>query len=153
MSIKPIIRPVTPQDLEALADMVRHLARFHGDVPSVTTATLARDCLGQAPWLHVLVAEVNEALCGYAMLFPLARAQHGERGMDLHHLYVHKGLRGLGIGRALVRASEALAARLNARFLTVSAVQENDVAGQTYLSLGFEEAPNTARRFRRELPG
>jgi hypothetical protein len=92
------IRQVRPQDLEALADMVRHLTRFHGDAPAVTPATLARDCLGQAPWLVTLVAERQGALCGYAMLCPRARAEFGERGMDLHHLYVQRDLRGGGWG-------------------------------------------------------
>lgn len=151
MTLKPIIRPVTPQDLEALADMVRHLARFHGDTPSVSPATLARDCLGQAPWLHVLVVEQNGALCGYAMLCPSARAQFGERAMDLHHLYVQKGLRGQGLGRALVEASAALAAGFGARFLTVAAWSENDMAGRAYRAFGFQESGLSLRRFRRDL--
>lgn len=151
MALQPIVRPVTPQDLEALADMVRHLARFHGDTPTVTPATLARDCLGQAPWLHVLVAEVNGALCAYAMLSPRARAQFGERAMDLHHLYVQKDLRGRGVGGALVRAAEALADTLGARSLSVSSMPENDMAGRAYLAMGFRESRSGMRRFQRDF--
>lgn len=149
----PIIRPVAPQDLEALADMVRHLARFHGDSPTVTAASLARDCLGQAPWLHVLVAERSGALCGYAMLCPRARAQFGERGVELHHLYVQRDLRGQGVGRALVGAAQDLARGLGARFLTVAAEAENDAAARAYLALGFRESAVSGRRFRTDLPG
>jgi GNAT superfamily N-acetyltransferase len=151
MPQSPIIRPVTPQDLEALADMVRHLARFHGDTPTVTPATLARDCLGQAPWLHVLVAERAGSLCGYAMLCPLARVQFGERAMDLHHLYVHKGVRGQGVGRALVGAAERLAEGLGAGVLSVAAMPENHAACQAYQAFGFHEQPQTERRFVRRL--
>lgn len=147
----PMIRPVTPQDLEALADMVRHLARFHGDTPSVTPASLARDCLGQAPWLHVLVAEDHGALCGYAMLCPRARAQFGERAMDLHHLYVQKDLRGRGVGRALLSAAAQRATDLGAGFLTVAVMPDNTAAGLAYLACGFREDQVSARRFVRPL--
>lgn len=147
MPISPTIRPVTPQDLEALADMVRHLARFHGDAPTVTLASLARDCLGQAPWLHVLVAEQAGALCGYAMLCPRAQAQFGVRGMDLHHLYVQKDLRGQGVGRALVDAARAHARAVGALFLDVSASFKNDIAGQAYLSMGFHEVTAETRQY------
>ena len=150
MDRSPLVRPVAPQDLEALTDMVRQLARFHGDTPSVTPATLARDCLGQAPWLHVLVVEEQGALCGYAMLCPRARAQFGERAMELHHLYVHRGRRGRGLGRALIEGAEARARELGASMLSLSVMAENEAAGAAYLACGFEEVTGTgARRFRR----
>jgi diamine N-acetyltransferase len=71
--------------------------------------------------------------------------------MDLHHLYVQKDLRGQGIGRALVRAAEAVADALGARSLSVSSMPENDMAGQVYLAMGFRESGSQMRRFRRDF--
>ena len=147
----PDIRPVAPQDLEALTDMVRHLARFHGDTPSVTSATLARDCLGQAPWLRVLVADRGGALCGYAALCPRARLQFGERGMDLHHLYVQKDLRGCGVGRRLIEAACDLARDLGADSVSVGTRADNAAAQQLYLSTAFQSVTGDGPRFRRRL--
>ncbi len=146
-----IIRPVRPQDMDALANMVRNLARFHGDTPAVTPAALARDCLGQAPWLQTLVADRQGALCGYAMLCPRAQAQFGARGMDLHHLYVQKALRGQGLGQQLLRAAVALAEAHGARFLTVGTMPENSAAQAFYRQAGFVELAPAAGRFIRNL--
>ena len=141
------IRPVEARDLRALADLVGSLARHHGDVARVTQAGLARDCLGQAPWLQVLVAEHHGGLVGYAALCPRARMQFGERGMDLHHLFVHRPLRGQGVGQTLVEAAVTLSRRLGASFLTVAAEPGNEKAQDFYETAGFARRDAQAARF------
>ncbi len=141
------IRPVEARDLRALADLIGSLARHHGDRARVTQAGLARDCLGQAPWLRVLVAERHGGLIGYAALCPRARLQFGERGMELHHLFVHRPLRGAGVGRALLDASISLARQLQATFLSVAAAADNADAARFYQNAGFAPATAQGARF------
>lgn len=131
------IRPVEARDLRALSDLVDSLARHHGDTARVTQAGLARDCLGQAPWLRLLVAERHGGLVGYAALCPRARMQFGQRGMELHHLFVHRPLRGQGIGQALLEAAVDLSRQLDACFLTVASDTGNAAALAFYERAGF----------------
>ncbi|WP_424941686.1 N-acetyltransferase family protein [Aliiroseovarius crassostreae] len=145
------IRPVEARDLRALGDLVSSLARHHGDTARVTQASLARDCLGQAPWLRVLVAEHHGGLVGYAALCPRARMQFGQRGMELHHLFVHRPLRGAGVGRALLHAAAELSRQMQADFLTVAAEVGNDRAQQFYQGAGFAPSTADAARFQRAL--
>lgn len=145
------IRPVEARDLRALGDLVGSLARHHGDTARVTQAELARDCLGQAPWLRVLVAEHHGGLVGYAALCPRARMQFGQRGMALHHLFVHRPLRGAGVGSALLEAAKAQARDLGACFLTVTAEPENDRARAFYERAGFGGVDCKAARFKLTL--
>ena len=74
------IRPFRAPDLPAVLEMIKALAAHHGDAATVTPDRLARDALGEAPWLRLLVAEQAGRLIGYAALCPLAQLQFGVRG-------------------------------------------------------------------------
>jgi len=142
-----MIRPATRADLPRLCEMVHALAAYHGDGAQATEATLARDLFGAAPWLHALVYEVSGRLQGYAALTQLARLQYGQRGMDLHHLFVHADYRGDGIGKALLAASLDFARGKKASYVTVSTLPGNDIAQAFYLAQGFHPAPVSGLRF------
>ena len=146
------VRPVTAQDLGQLLPLVQALARFHGDTPQVSLESLEREVLGASPWLHVLVAEADGALVGYAALLQLARFQYGQRGIDLHHVYVSESHRGRGVGGALVSAALELGARLGASYATVTATPANLAAQKFYASLGFSPAPRFGARFATSIP-
>lgn len=146
------VRPVAEGDLPALLPMVQALARFHGHAPKLTTESLARDVLGPDPWVHVLVAGDEAGLVGYAAVLRLARFQFGQRGIDLHHVYVTEGRRGHGIGGALVGAALELGARLGATYATVTATPDNTAAQKFYASLGFSPAPRFGARFAILIP-
>lgn len=145
-----MIRIAEPRDLAGLLPLVEGLARHHADVPRLTAATLGADLFGPVPWFHVLVAE-EERLVGYAALLPLARLQHGERGLDLHHLYVEQAKRGRGLGRALLVASEALAREMGCGYLIIGTAAENVAAHEFYMAQGYQPIPNPARRFLKTL--
>ena len=146
------VRPVTAQDLGQLVLLVQDLARFHGDVPQVSVESLERDVLGGDPWVHVLVAETEGALAGYVAVLRLARFQYGQRGIDLHHVYVSESHRGRGVGGALVSAALDLGARLGASYATVTATPANVAAQKFYASLGFAPAPRFGARFATMIP-
>lgn len=144
----PKIRKITPQDIPAVLSMVHGLAEHHGDVATLAPAALSRDALGPHPWITLLVAQGAQGVSGYAALCPIMQLQFGARGMDMHHLYVAKDARGLGIGTALITACVNEAKRQNARFVTVGTHPDNTAAQTVYLKAGFEQRPTGGARFR-----
>lgn len=144
------IKRAEPRDLAGLLPLVEGLARHHGDVPRLTAETLAGDLFGPVPWFHALVAE-EEGLVGYAALLPLARLQHGERGLDLHHLYVDVAARGKGIGKALLTACEEMARAMGCSYLIIGTHADNLAAQEFYQAQGYAPIPNPARRFLKNL--
>ena len=87
----------------------------------------------------------------YAALLPLARLGYGQRGMDLHHLFVAAPHRQQGIGTALLRGAEDLAQSLGCSYLIIGTHPENRAAQDYYQKLGYGPMPNTALRFTRKL--
>ena len=57
-----------PTDAAHIVQMVGELAAHHGDTSSLTADGIARDALGDPPWLHVLVAESAGEMIGYTAL-------------------------------------------------------------------------------------
>ena len=144
-----MIRPAIPADLPQLVAMVRALAAHHGDDAQITEATLARDLFGPQPWIQVLVAEGETHLTGYAALTQLARLQHGQRGLDIHHLFVVADQRGTGLGKALIAAVLDHARAQDCAYVTVSALEANTAARAFYARQGFHDAPVKGVRFAR----
>jgi GNAT superfamily N-acetyltransferase len=147
-----LLRPVAQADLPRLLPLAQALAQFHGQPPRLTEDSLARDVLGPDPWVHVLVAEAEGALVGYVAVLRLARFQFGQRGIDLHHVYVTEDHRGHGVGGALVAAALDLGARLGASYATVTATPDNLAAQKFYAALGFAPAPRFGMRFAVMIP-
>ena len=149
-----VIRRAEVADLAGLLAMVQALTRHHAEEPRVTLATLERDVFGVVPWFQVLVAEMD-GLVGYAALLPLARLGYGERGMDLHHLFVGDGARRSGVGAALLRGAEDLARGLGCGYLIIGTHPGNWAAQAYYSRMGYGRMGNTSVRFTRrlDLPG
>ena len=145
-----MIRPAIASDLPEIMTLVTGLAEHHDDFTTVTEATLARDLFGPQPWLQILVA-TDQGLQGYTALTQLARLQWGQRGMDIHHLFVAKAYRGQGIGRALVAAAITTARAQHCTYMTVSALASNVAAQLFYGNLGFHSAPHHGIRFALDL--
>ena len=143
-----LIRKARKADAAALLGMVGRLARHHGDEARATLAGIERDIFGPVPWATALVAERGSALLGYAILCRVYRAQLGQRGVDLHHLFVVEEARNSGIGRRLVEAALAEAKRWGCGFLVVGTNPGNAGAQRFYETLGFGRAPQGGPRFR-----
>ena len=145
------VRPAEPADLAALLPLVEELARHHGDQPQVTAASLFRDLFTEPRWIHGFVAESQSQVIGYACLLPLARLHLGQRGMDLHHLYVAQQARGGGVGTQLVQAAQAYAKGLGCSYLTVGTQSGNRAAQAYYQKRGFFASPPAPDRFAFDL--
>ena len=147
-----MIRPARPADLPQLVAMVQALAAHHGDGAEISEATLAGDLFGPRPWIQALVAEGPGHLTGYAALTQLARLQYGQRGLDIHHLFVVADHRGKGLGKALIAAVLDHARAQGCTYVTVSALDSNTAARAFYAAQGFHDAPVTGVRFARLIP-
>ncbi len=143
-----LIRKARKADAAALLEMVGQLARQHGDESRADLAGIERDLFGPVPWATALVADRGKSLLGYAILCRMYRAQFGQRGVDLHHLFVVERARSLGVGRRLVEAALDIAKQWNCSFLVVGTHPENVRAQRFYESLGFERTPQGGLRFR-----
>lgn len=143
-----LVRPVEAGDLGLVADMVRALSQLHGDVPRVSEATLARDALGDDPWVWVYLAEVAGVGAGYMALTRLAWLHYGDRGMEVYHLFVRPEFRGQGVGQALIAAAKDLARAAGCVELKVGTHPDNDAAQDYYLSQGFVRQEVVGARFR-----
>ena len=82
------IRPINPDDLPQVIDLVQDLARHHGDEAQASVETLHRDLFGRTHWAQGLVADEGGTIQAYALLLPLIRAQFGQRGMVMIPLVV-----------------------------------------------------------------
>ncbi|PYG27416.1 GNAT family N-acetyltransferase [Pelagimonas varians] len=143
-----IMRSAARSDVERILSMVRALAHHHGDIPDVSAKTLERDIFGEIPWIYALIAEVDGRVVGYAALCPMIKLEMGERGIDMHHLFVEAEFRGSGIGRRLINASMAKARELNCESMTVGTHPDNANAQAVYLACGFEQRHSLTPRFR-----
>jgi GNAT superfamily N-acetyltransferase len=145
------IRAAKSRDLPELNEMIGLLAAHHGDPAAITPEQLERDLFGAMPWIHALVAESEGLLLGYAILVPLYRAQDGQRGMDLHHLFVRDGHRGHGIGQHLVDRARETARKAGCGYLSVSAATGNVLAHRFYEQMDFKPRPVTGMRYLQAL--
>jgi len=143
-----LIRAAIADDTDQLLEMVSALADHHGDRAQIAASDLARDALGDHPWVQVLVCELRGRLIGYAALLPLMQLQFSKRGMDLHHLFVAADYRGNGIGRALINAAKDLARNHLCSYLVVGTDPGNTDAQAAYLACGFQPVNCFPPRFR-----
>lgn len=142
------VRPMGRSDLGAVVGMIGALSAHHGDAPRVTEASLARDALGDDPWVRILVAEAGDRLAGYMALKRLAWLHYGDRGMELYHLFIEPGRRGRGVGKALIATAKDLARAAGCVELKVGTHPDNLTAQGYYLAQGFERQQVVGERFR-----
>ncbi len=145
------IRAAKRHDLPELNEMIAALAAHHNDAAAITPEKLERDLFGDMPWITAIVADTGEGLIGYAILVPLYRAQEGDRGMDVHHLFVRDGHRGHGIGQHLVARARELARNAGCGYLSVSAATGNFAAHRFYEQMDFKPRPVTGMRYMQAL--
>ena len=141
------IRGVEPDDMPFLLSMIRALAAHHDDVPNINAAVLERDVFGNPPWVYILVAETKGEVIGYVALSPLTQLQLGRRGVDMHHLFVGRPYRGMGVGRQLIESAKQKARALSCSYMTVGTHPENSEAQAAYLTCGFERRDAVHPRF------
>lgn len=139
-----IIRPVVAADLAAVADLYAHYV-LHSvisfeETPPTPEVMAQRHAAVTAQGLPFLCAEIDGAVAGYAYASPYGtRAAYRYTVED--SVYVADGLRGQGIGKALLGAvidhCEAMGLR---QMLAVIGNSENAGSIALHTALGFRPA-------------
>jgi GNAT superfamily N-acetyltransferase len=98
------IRPATRDDVSAIAELIRGLARYEkleNDVV-MTEALLDKALFGDRQYAEVLLAEEDGGPVGFALFFHNFSTFLGRPGIYLEDLFVLPEHRGRGIGRTLL---------------------------------------------------
>jgi GNAT superfamily N-acetyltransferase len=135
------VRPSGPQDVPAIARMVRELADYEHalDQVELTEAGLAAALFGPAPTAAAHVAEHEGAVAGFALWFVNFSTWTGA-GMYLEDLYVSPAARGTGLGRALLAELAAVCVRRGYARLQWAVLDWNEPALRFYAAIGAQAA-------------
>jgi GNAT superfamily N-acetyltransferase len=109
---EPTIRPAREADLPDVVELIReHIAyeRAEGAGPGLADR-LATLVFSAVPRVHVLVAEGERGLVGYAAASREASVWQGDEYLHLDCLFLRDSARGQGIGGLLLAEMRALAA-------------------------------------------
>jgi GNAT superfamily N-acetyltransferase len=104
------VRDVRPDDVPAVVGLVRELAEYERELASclLTDDQLHAALFGATPALVGHVAEVGGEVVGCALWFLNFSTWRGVHGIYLEDLYVRPGMRGRGLGRALLARLAAI---------------------------------------------
>ena len=134
------IRPATAADVPLILSLVRGLAEYER-APEAVIATeedLLRDGFGPNPFYFCLIAEHKGRPAGFAFYFFDYSTWIGRPGIYLEDLFVYPELRGLGIGKALLKQVAAIAVEKGCARLKWSVLDWNTPAIDFYRAMGGE---------------
>lgn len=134
------IRPATAADVGQILTFIRGLAAYERepDAVSATEEDLLRHGFGEKPYFECLMAEHDGKPAGFAFYFYDYSTWLGRPGLYLEDLYVDPPLRGLGIGKALMRRVAEIALEKGCARLKWEVLDWNQPAIDFYASLGAE---------------
>ena len=137
-SAQLVIRAAQPRDAERVWELIRGLAVYEKLEHRVTGSArqLARHLFGPRKIVDCLVALEGGSLIGYAMYYLIYSSFRAQPMMWLEDLFVEPARRGSGIGRALLHAVAAVAARRGCWRLSWAVLEWNETAIGFYESLG-----------------
>ena len=137
------IRPATTGDLPPVIALIRALAEFEA-LPGPDDAAAARftvDFARTPPRFELLVAEIDGAIVGYALFFPVYSTFLARPSLYLEDLYVDASARGRGIGAAFMRRLAVMATERGCGRFEWSVLDWNVRAQEFYRSLGARLLP------------
>ncbi|MDR0821244.1 MAG: GNAT family N-acetyltransferase [Oscillospiraceae bacterium] len=135
--MKPTFRVATRADVPAVLGLINELAEYEHLRDFVTTdvATL-QHWLFNKHGAEVIVADVDDAVVGYALFFSNFSTFLGKAGLYLEDLYIQPKFRGNGIGKALLVHLAGIAVERDYGRMEWSCLDWNKPSIEFYLSLG-----------------
>ena len=134
------IRAAVEADVPQILAFIRALATYERE-PDAVVATeegLLRHGFGPNPYYSCLIAEYNGSPAGFALYFFNYSTWEGRPGIYLEDLFVLPELRGLGIGKALLKKVAAIAIEKDCRRLQWEVLDWNAPAIDFYRAMGAE---------------
>lgn len=134
----PVIRKATRADVPAVLALVKELAAYEREPDAVIAmeADFLRDGFGERPAFHVLVAEEDADVIGFALYFFSYSTWVGRRCLYLEDLFVQPAQRGRGAGIALMAALAKEAIAHDCRRFVWQVLDWNEPAIAFYERLG-----------------
>jgi GNAT superfamily N-acetyltransferase len=136
-----VIRTATAADAAQILAFIRALAVYERAAPGAVVATeegLLRDGFGPSPFYQCLIAEHHGRPAGFALYFFNYSTWMGQPGIYLEDLFVLPELRGLGIGKALLKQVAAAAVEKGCQRLQWEVLDWNTPAIDFYRAMGAE---------------
>jgi GNAT superfamily N-acetyltransferase len=133
-----MIRPATPDDVPAIARLIRALADYEKLTHTVVLdeARLREHLFGPRPYAEVLIAEEAGQVVGFALFFHNYSTFLGRPGIYLEDLFVLPAFRGRGHGKALLVELAKLAVARDCGRVEWSVLNWNKPAIDFYKSIG-----------------
>lgn len=144
-----VIRQAVAADVDAVAALVDAMGGHDGATGNPAVGAVYREALG-CHHIRMLVAEEAGRVVGYAEVQARPSLLDGVRQGWLAALAVAPGMRGRGVGAALVEAVDAAAAALGCGEVVVESSEFRRDAHRFYAAAGFVER-RPARRFARPV--
>lgn len=132
------LRAATAADLPAVIELVRGLADYEKlPGPDEAAARRLADDFGAGRY-HLLVAETDGRIVGYALYFFTYSTFLARPSLYLEDLFVHPDVRGRGVGGRFMRALAGEAVRAGCGRFEWSVLDWNVRAQKFYRSLGAD---------------
>jgi GNAT superfamily N-acetyltransferase len=133
-----VIRPVTPNDMEVLANLVRELAVYEKleEHATATADDFRQNLFSSRPTAEAAIVEVAGDAVGFALWFTTFSTFMGRPGIYLEDVFVRPPYRGQGIGKALLAMLARLAVERGCGKLNWSVLNWNEPAIGFYRALG-----------------
>ncbi len=135
------IRPARPGDEAAIHQLICELAEYERSLDQVESSPdgLRAALFGPSAALFAHVAEHEGAVAGFALWFLNYSTWTGRHGIYLEDLYVRPGLRGAGLGAALLAELAGLCVERGYARLEWAVLDWNEPALGFYRRLGAEQ--------------
>jgi len=133
-----MIRPATPDDVPAIARLIRALAAYErlSDRVMFDEVKLREHLFGERRFAEVLLAEDEGVVAGFALYFHNYSTFQGKPGMYLEDLFVMPDHRGKGYGKSLLVALAKLALERGCGAVRWVVLKWNQPSINFYESLG-----------------
>lgn len=138
-----LISPSTPDELDALREIVREYVRsLKVDLSFQEIEAELQDLPGEytEPRGGLLLALVDGEVAGCCALRPLDVSDY-PNACEMKRLFVRRPFRGFGLGRQLAEATLDLARRGGYANVLLDTLDEMESARLLYADLGFEDIP------------
>jgi GNAT superfamily N-acetyltransferase len=136
------IAPLTPDDFEQVVPLIAAYQRFYEveEIDDERNRAFFRRFLAPSEDGMLLGARDGGELVGYACLYWHFSSTAAAETVLLNDLYVSEGVRGRGVGRALIEASAEVARERGAHSLEWETAPDNRTAQRLYDTTGAERS-------------